>query len=124
MTDQGVAPSALRMPISFVRSFTAIIMMFETPTTPARSVPTPITQTNAPDPAHQVDEPLELDDGVRDEDGALVVGVEVVPLGDPERAGPSAIAWLSSTVASPTVIMIIATRFAPPKVRWAVEIGR
>src|SRR5262249_49157582 len=31
----GVAPSALRTPISLVRSRTAIIMMFETPTTPA-----------------------------------------------------------------------------------------
>ena len=47
MIDHGVAPSALRMPISLVRSLTAIIMMFETPTTPASSVPMPITQTNA-----------------------------------------------------------------------------
>ena len=54
MIDHGVAPSALRIPISFVRSLTAIIMMFETPTTPARSVPMPITQTNIADPAHQV----------------------------------------------------------------------
>ncbi len=47
MIDQGVAPSALRIPISFVRSFTAIIMMLETPTTPASRVPTPMTQTKS-----------------------------------------------------------------------------
>ena len=42
-----VAPIALRMPISRVLSFTAMSMMFETPTTPARSVPMPMTHTNA-----------------------------------------------------------------------------
>ena len=36
--ERGVAPSALRTPISLVRSLTAISMMFDTPTTPASSV--------------------------------------------------------------------------------------
>ena len=53
MIDQGVAPSALRMPISRVRSRTAIIMMFETPTTPASSVPMPIDPDEDADAAHQ-----------------------------------------------------------------------
>ncbi len=44
--ERGVAPSALRTPISFVRSLTAIILMFDTPTTPAASVPAPISDTN------------------------------------------------------------------------------
>ena len=45
MIDSGVAPSALRTPISLVRSLTAIIMMFDTPTTPAASVPRPMITT-------------------------------------------------------------------------------
>ena len=44
---EGRRADRLADPISFVRSLTAIIMMFETPTTPARSVPMPMTQTNA-----------------------------------------------------------------------------
>ena len=43
----GVAPIALRMPISCVRSLTEISMMLETPTMPARSVPIPTSQMNA-----------------------------------------------------------------------------
>ncbi len=42
----GVAPIALRTPISLVRSFTAIIMMLLTPTIPAIRVPIPMTQMN------------------------------------------------------------------------------
>src|SRR5262249_31156398 len=42
--DSGVAPSALRTPISLVRSLTVISMMFETPTTPASRVAPPNTQ--------------------------------------------------------------------------------
>ena len=37
MMDQGVAPRALRMPISLERSFTAISMMLLMPTMPANS---------------------------------------------------------------------------------------
>ena len=37
--EAGVAPSALRRPISRVRSFTTISMMFPTPTAPAKMVP-------------------------------------------------------------------------------------
>ena len=44
MMDQGVAPRALRMPISLVRSFTAISMILLMPTMPAKIVPMPITQ--------------------------------------------------------------------------------
>ena len=43
-TENGVAPSALRTPISLVRSLTVISMMFDTPTTPASSVAPPTTQ--------------------------------------------------------------------------------
>ncbi len=42
----GVAPSALRMPISRVRSFTVMIMMLLMPTMPAISVPRPTNQMN------------------------------------------------------------------------------
>jgi hypothetical protein len=42
--DDGVAPSALRTPISLVRSLTVISMMFDTPTTPASRVAPPTTQ--------------------------------------------------------------------------------
>ena len=42
----GVAPSALRMPISRVRSFTVMIMMLLMPTMPAVSVPRPTNQMN------------------------------------------------------------------------------
>src|SRR5574337_788654 len=44
ITELGVAPSALRTPNSFVRSLTAISMMFDTPTTPAASVRPPTIQ--------------------------------------------------------------------------------
>ena len=47
MIENGVAPSALRTPISFVRSLTVISMMFETPTTPAISVAPPTTHDSA-----------------------------------------------------------------------------
>ena len=40
----GVAPMALRIPISVVRSRTVTIMMFETPMIPASRVPIPISQ--------------------------------------------------------------------------------
>jgi hypothetical protein len=43
--EPGVAPSALRMPISSVRSCTEMIMMLLTPTMPANSVPLPTIQT-------------------------------------------------------------------------------
>ncbi len=45
MIDEGGAPTALRTPISRVRSCTEISMMLLTPTTPARMVPRPISQT-------------------------------------------------------------------------------
>jgi hypothetical protein len=44
MIDSGVAPMALRMPISRVRSATVIIMMLLTPMAPANMVRTPTTQ--------------------------------------------------------------------------------
>ena len=37
----GLAPMALRMPNSRVRSFTVMSMMFDTPTTPLSSVNSP-----------------------------------------------------------------------------------
>ena len=40
----GVAPMALRIPISVVRSRTVTIMMFDTPIAPARRVPRPTSQ--------------------------------------------------------------------------------
>ena len=40
----GLAPKALRMPNSRVRSFTVISIMFETPTMPLIKVKIPITQ--------------------------------------------------------------------------------
>ena len=39
--SKGVAPMALRMPISMVRSFTTTIMMLLTPMAPASRVPIP-----------------------------------------------------------------------------------
>jgi len=41
---RGFAPSALRMPNSWVRSRTVMSMMFEMPTTPLSSVSRPTTQ--------------------------------------------------------------------------------
>ena len=38
---QGLAPIALRMPNSWVRSFTVMSMMFDTPTMPESSVKSP-----------------------------------------------------------------------------------
>src|SRR5213075_3532651 len=46
MMENGVAPSALRMPISLVRSFTVMIMMLLMPTMPAINVPRPTNQMN------------------------------------------------------------------------------
>ena len=40
----GVAPMALRIPISVVRSRTVTIMIFDTPIAPASSVPSPTSQ--------------------------------------------------------------------------------
>ena len=45
MIDRGLAPSALRMPNSAVRSVTVTSMMLLTPTMPASSVPRPMIQT-------------------------------------------------------------------------------
>ena len=45
MIDRGLAPRALRMPNSAVRSETVTSMMLLTPTTPASSVPRPMIQT-------------------------------------------------------------------------------
>ena len=44
--DRGVAPSALRSPISRVRSLTTISMMLPTPTAPAKIVPIATIQLN------------------------------------------------------------------------------
>ena len=44
MIDEGLAPSALRMPNSKVRSCTVTSMMLLTPTMPASSVPRPMIQ--------------------------------------------------------------------------------
>jgi len=46
-TLAGVAPKALRMPISRVRSFTTMSMMLLTPTMPAMSEPMPTNQRKA-----------------------------------------------------------------------------
>ena len=46
MTEAGVAPSAFRIPISLVRSFTRINIILLTPTIPAIKVPIPMIQTN------------------------------------------------------------------------------
>ena len=45
MIDTGLAPSALRMPNSEVRSVTVTSMMLLTPTMPASKVPRPMIQT-------------------------------------------------------------------------------
>ena len=42
--ERGLAPRALRMPISWVRSFTVMSMMLLTPTMPLSRVKMPITQ--------------------------------------------------------------------------------
>jgi hypothetical protein len=47
ITFAGVAPSALRMPISRVRSFTTISMMLPMPTMPAIRLPMPTNQMKA-----------------------------------------------------------------------------
>ena len=52
MIDDGRAPTALRTPISRVRSCTEISMMLLTPTTPARMVPRPMIQTKTPMPTN------------------------------------------------------------------------
>jgi len=46
-----VNPSLMRLPYDPIKGFTVISMMFETPTTPARSVPTPTIQMNIRMPA-------------------------------------------------------------------------
>ena len=53
MIDAGVAPIALRIPISLVRSFTTISMMLLTPTMPANKVPIPTIQRNAEMPSNK-----------------------------------------------------------------------
>ena len=106
-TDHGVAPSALRMPISFVRSFTAIIMMFETPTTPASNVPMPITHTKMRMPPMRFTKrwnsttAFEIEHRALRPRGRSRVARRCGP------AGPSTIASLSATVASPIVSMIM-----------------
>ena len=52
--DAGVAPRALRMPISLVRSLTTIIMMLLTPTIPAMTVKMPMMAMNIVRPAKVV----------------------------------------------------------------------
>ena len=42
--EAGLAPSALRMPNSWVRSRTVMSMMFDTPTMPLSNVKMPMTQ--------------------------------------------------------------------------------
>ena len=60
MIDAGVAPMAFRMPISRVRSATAIIMMLETPIAPANRVITPTTQVRARMPKNRLWKRLKL----------------------------------------------------------------
>ena len=50
----GVAPMALRIPISVVLSFTVTIIMFETPMAPARMVPRPISSTSMFSPRNRL----------------------------------------------------------------------
>ena len=54
MIDTGLAPSALRMPNSEVRSVTVTSMMLLTPTMPASSVPRPMIQTKTLMPAKTI----------------------------------------------------------------------
>lgn len=78
MIDTGLAPSALRMPNSEVRSVTVTSMMLLTPTMPASSVP------QADDPDEDVDacenhhEILVGFHRIVEPDGAFVVGGEMV----------------------------------------------
>ena len=124
MIDPGVAPTALRMPISSRPLLHRDHHDVGNADHARQERADADDPDEEPDPAHQVDEPLELDQRVGDEDRALVLRIEVVALGELVRARRSAMALLSSTAASPTVIMIMLTRLAPPKARCAVEIGR
>ena len=80
--EVGVAPSALRTPISLVRSLTAIIMMFDTPTTPAASVPRPITITNVEIIQNSFENRSKLSTLFWIAHRLRVLGVELVALGE------------------------------------------
>ncbi len=76
--ENGVAPSALRMPISRVRSFTVMIMMLLMPTMPAVSVPRPDEPDEHVDAGEQAVDALRGLGHVEGVDAALVVGRHVV----------------------------------------------